>query len=252
MWSLVGAALLYNAWLIESAVPTLLDPRHSYVSELYAADQGSRLLFSALELSSAVLIVVGAVAWRREGGGPGWWALIGFGASSVADVLSPLDCAPSLEPGCSAVHPLHTVTSALAHFFLFASMVSLAWWARRNPGLGGWGTVGRWGPPLMGAAMLSAVATVGPLLGHPGWHGIPQRLHVVLVGTWLLMLACGVRAGGSARPVTAATEVPGSTKDAASVPTPHRRRAATALLTRGGSRAARGGSGTMPSSGGPG
>lgn len=198
-WSLVGAALLYNAWIIESAIPTPLDPRHSYVSELYAADQSSRPLFAALELCCAALIVVGTVAWRRHDGGLGWWALTGFGLCSVADALFPLDCAPSLEPGCSAVHPVHTVTSALVHFFLFASMGSLAWWARRHPGPRGPGAVGRWGLPLMGAAMLSAVATVGPLLGHPGWHGVPQRLHLTLVGGYLLLLAYGVRAGGSDR-----------------------------------------------------
>ncbi|MFJ2738288.1 DUF998 domain-containing protein [Streptomyces sp. NPDC087440] len=205
--SLGGAALLYNSWIIESAVRTPLDPRHSYVSELYAADQATRPLFAAFELGSAALLVAGALAWRRQGGGLGWWALVGFGFSSVADVLFPLDCAPSLEPGCSAVHPVHTVTSGLVHFFLFASMAWLAWWARRQAGAsrqagadragsGGWGAVGRWGLPLLGASMLAALATVGPLLDHPGWHGVPQRLHLTLVGAWLLLLAYGVHAGG--------------------------------------------------------
>ncbi|CAM5480035.1 hypothetical protein GCM10010329_29780 [Streptomyces spiroverticillatus] len=224
---LVGAALLYNSWLLETAVPTRLDPRHSYVSELYAADQATRPLFTAFEFGSAALLVLAALAWRRQGGGPGWWALVGFGAASTADVLLPMDCAPSLEPGCNAVHPLHTVTSGLVHFFLFASMAWLAWWAKHHPEQGGWRTVGRWGLPLTGAAMLAALATVGPLLEHPGWHGVPQRLHLLFVGGWLLLLAYGVHAGGSVRAA-------------------HPVRATTAPLLRGGNRFPRGGSGTLP------
>ncbi|MFJ6695288.1 DUF998 domain-containing protein [Streptomyces sp. NPDC091272] len=239
--SLVAGALLYNAWILESAVPTALDPRHSYVSELYAADQSFRPLFAALDLSGAVLIVMGAVAWRWPGGGVGRWALAGFGACSVADVLFPLDCAPSLVPGCSPVHPVHTVTSALVHFFLFASMASLTWCAGRARGPGRRGAVGRWGLPLMGAALLSSVATVGPLLGHPGWHGLPQRLHVVLVGVWLLLLAYDVRAGGDRSAATPPGDA-GGAQDSTGASAPRRVRAAVLGLFEPG-RARPGGGG---------
>ncbi|MFF1381613.1 DUF998 domain-containing protein [Streptomyces sp. NPDC058308] len=186
------AALLYNAWLLQAVVPAGLDARHSYVSELYAEGSPYRWLFGGLELSCAVLVVAGATAGGMAAAGSrmvrtGWWALAGVGVSSVADVLMPMTCAPSLEPDCRAVHPAHTLTSASVHFCLFASMTLIIWRARQRgcPEL-----IARWGPSLGGAALISSLCTVGPLFGYGGWHGLAQRCHVLLVGAWLAMLAC--------------------------------------------------------------
>ncbi|MFJ5674533.1 DUF998 domain-containing protein [Streptomyces sp. NPDC093097] len=196
-----AAALLYNWWLLEFALPTGLDPRHSYVSELYAADQPFRVLFSGLESGCALLVITGALLARSTPMGHGRWAragwlsLAGLGLSSLADVLLPMACAPSVESGCEAVHPWHTATSAFAHFFLFASMASLSRAAvvQRPP----MPLVRRWGPRVLAMAMPAAILTVGPLVGHPGWHGVPQRAHLVLVGVWYALLATEL--GRSAR-----------------------------------------------------
>ncbi|MFI1680593.1 DUF998 domain-containing protein [Streptomyces sp. NPDC020607] len=204
---LAVAALLYNAWLLEAVVPTGLDARHSYVSELYAEGSPYRWLFGGLELSCAVLVVAGATAggMRAVGGvaRTGWWALAGVGVSSVADVLMPMTCVPSLQPGCRSVHPAHTLTSAAVHFCLFASMILIIWDARKR---GRPENVTRWGPPLGAAALVSSLCTVGPLIGYGGWHGAAQRCHLLLVGAWLAMLSLGalraVRPGGEAAPGT--------------------------------------------------
>lgn len=185
------SAVLYNSWLLEFLLPTGLDPRHSYVSELYAADQPFRPLFGGIESVCAILVLVGALLAYRSTPGiwgrAGWLAMLGLGMSSFADVLLPMTCAPSLEPGCEPVHPWHTATSALAHFFLFASMALLSLSARtEEPGLP---LVRRWGARILALALPAAVGTVGPLLGHPGWHGVPQRLHLTLVGVWFALLA---------------------------------------------------------------
>ncbi|MFI0224097.1 DUF998 domain-containing protein [Streptomyces lydicus] len=185
------AAVLYNGWLLEFLLPTRLDPRHSYVSELYAADQPFRPLFGGIESGCAVLVTMGALlacgiargAWTRYGCA----ALAGLGLSSLADVLVPMRCAPSVERACEAVHPWHTVTSALAHFFLFASMALLSRAAVTDGARSS--LVGRWGPRVLTVALPSAICTVGPLFGRPGWHGIPQRIHLVLVGVWFALLA---------------------------------------------------------------
>lgn len=189
--ALAAAAVLYNGWLLEFPLPTGLDPRHSYVSELYAADQPFRPLFGGIESACAGLVVAAALlayscardGWERGG----WLALLGLGMSSVADVLLPMRCAPSVEPACAAVHPSHTVTSALAHFFVFASMALLgraaatAW--PRLP------LIRRWGLRVLSLALPTAVCTVGPLFGRPGWHGVAQRTHLALVGVWFALLA---------------------------------------------------------------
>ncbi|MFD4630192.1 DUF998 domain-containing protein [Streptomyces sp. NPDC058284] len=188
---LTAAALLYNAWLLETLIPTGLDARHSYVSELYAQDSPHRWLFASLELICAALIVTGALAGAAVTAADrtartGWWALAGLGLCSVADVLMPMTCAPSLQPGCRAVHPAHTLTSALVHFCLFASMALIIRSAQKrgHPRL-----LTHWGPPVAWSALTFSLCTVGPLIGHGGWHGIAQRCHLLMVGTWLALLA---------------------------------------------------------------
>ncbi|MGW1197508.1 DUF998 domain-containing protein [Streptomyces sp. NPDC002536] len=192
---LTVAAVVYNDWLLEFVLPTGLDPRHSYVSELYAADQRFRVLFGSIELAAAALVIGGALLARGPGPGrwaaAGWWSLVAFGVSSVADVVVPMRCAPSVERGCEAVNPWHTTTSALVHAALFASMALLVVAAHttRPP----MPLVRRCGPWVLAAALGTALATVGPLFGRPGWHGVPQRAHLVLVGVWFVLLAAALR-----------------------------------------------------------
>ncbi|WP_372411322.1 DUF998 domain-containing protein [Streptomyces luteireticuli] len=195
---LVTAAVVYNDWLLELVLPTGLDPRHSYVSELYAADQRFRLLFAALELAAAALVVAAALPAARRRGAErgeraGWWCQVAFGVFSVADVIVPMRCAPSAEPGCEAVNPWHTATSALVHAALFASMALLVLGTDRSVRRrGGWGGRGGWVPVVVPvAALVTAVCTVGPLFGHPGWHGVAQRAHLVLVGVWFVVVGVG-------------------------------------------------------------
>ncbi|MFJ9417324.1 DUF998 domain-containing protein [Streptomyces sp. NPDC101227] len=194
-------SLLYNGWLLQFLLPTGLDPRHSYVSELYAADQPFRPVFAGIESLCALLVVVGALlACQAAAGGWAracWGALMCFGLSSLADVGLPMRCAPSVELQCEAVHPWHTGTSALAHFFVFASMVLFI----RVSVVPRMPLIQRWGPRVLALALPASVCTVGPLFGRPGWHGVPQRLHVMLVGVWLALLAAEL-AGLARRPRT--------------------------------------------------
>lgn len=189
------AAVTYNDWLLEFVLPTGLDARHSYVSELYASDQRFHTFFGAVECVTAVLVVTAALLARGSAPGrwvaAGWWAQVGFGATSVADVVVPMRCAPSVEYFCEAVNPWHTTTSALVHAALFASMTFLVVASRTERPL--WPVIRRWGPWTLACSLLTALATVGPLFGRPGWHGVPQRAHLLLVGVWFLLLAVALR-----------------------------------------------------------
>ncbi|GGX86801.1 DUF998 domain-containing protein [Streptomyces hiroshimensis] len=200
-WLLAAAAVAYNAWLLEFLLPTGLDARHSYVSELYAADQRFHVLFGTIEIATAVLVAVGAAPLPRPPGSSRWalagrWALVAFASSSVADVVVPMHCAPSVNRACEVVNPWHTATSALAHAALFASMALMV-----TAAAGGtrWPLIRRWGPWVLAVALTTALATVGPLIGRPGWHGIPQRAHLVLVGVWLALLAASLGDRGECR-----------------------------------------------------
>ncbi|MCA6096551.1 DUF998 domain-containing protein [Streptomyces sp. SCA3-4] len=192
---LTMAAVVYNDWVLEFLLPTGLDARHSYVSELYAADQRFHGLFGSIEVVAAVLVVTGALLARGPAPGrlakAGWWSLVAFGASSVADVVVPMRCAPSVESPCEAVNPWHTTTSALVHAALFASMALLV--AAAATGRPGSPLLRRWGPWVLGSALLTALSTVGPLFGRPGWHGLTQRAHLLLVGVWFVLLAAALR-----------------------------------------------------------
>ncbi|MEV6551899.1 DUF998 domain-containing protein [Streptomyces sp. NPDC051597] len=190
--------MAYNGWLLEFLVPTGLDPANSYVSEAFAADQPYRILFSGIELSCDALLVSAALFMYREDARrlprAGWVAIGAFGGFSVLDVMVPIRCAPSLGGGCEPVNPWHTATSGLVHFALFASMALFVADTRRQHGAGH-SPIRRWGPWLLFISMAAALATVGPLLGHPGGQGVAQRLHLVCVGLWLLLLAAGLRPG---------------------------------------------------------
>ncbi|OIK03715.1 hypothetical protein BIV23_20925 [Streptomyces monashensis] len=209
------AAVLYNDWLLQFFVTTGLPQASSYVSETFAADQPHRLLFGTVELScAAILIAASALAARSAPWGlalAGWSAVGVFGGCSVLDVLLPMGCAPSVEHGCPPDNFQHTTTSGLVECSLFMSMALFGLAVRRpavgspvpgrlpgGPVPGRPGPVaGRWAPYLMPVSMASAIATVGPYLGHPGGQGIAQRIHLVSVAVWFVLLAVEARRAGS-------------------------------------------------------
>ncbi|MFG2880689.1 DUF998 domain-containing protein [Streptomyces sp. NPDC048337] len=99
LWAAVllgAAAVAYNGWLLEFLLPTGLDPRHSYVSELYAAGQPFQRLFSGIEVACALLVTAAALLARctlpSRLATIGWWALVAFAAFSVADTIPPWRC----------------------------------------------------------------------------------------------------------------------------------------------------------------
>ncbi|WHM40923.1 DUF998 domain-containing protein [Streptomyces sp. BPTC-684] len=198
---LAVTAVAYNDWLLQFVLLTGLSQRDSYVSELFAADQPHRVLFSAIELTCALLVLTAAMLARSLYGQPlaraGWAALAGVGVFSVADVLLPMRCAPSIEPGCEVASLRHTLTSGLVHFALFASMALVTAAARREAL--SLTLVRRWGPWLLPVSMAAAIATVGPFFGHPGGQGLAQRAHLATAGFWFVLLAAELRRRG-ARP----------------------------------------------------
>ncbi|MER6845046.1 DUF998 domain-containing protein [Streptomyces platensis] len=191
---LLTASVVYNDWVLQFFLPTGLHQRDSYVSELFASDQPYRLLFSLVEIACAVLVVTGgALAWSILPGGwasAGGAATVALGVFSMADVLLPLHCAPSVERGCPEGSPWHTTTSGMVHFALFASMALFIIAARHgHPPLE---LVRRWGPWLLAISMTAAILTVGPFFGHPGGHGLAQRIHLTSVGAWFALLAVAI------------------------------------------------------------
>jgi hypothetical protein len=184
------SALVYNDWLLQFVVPTGLSQANSYVSETFAADQPYRVLFSSEELACAGVIIAAALGGCQLARGrlarAGWAAMVGFGMFSVADVLLPMQCAPSVDPYCTE-SPAHATTSALVHFALFSSMFLFVLAARQDGA--GLPLLRRWAQWLLPVSMAAAISSVGPFFGYPGGQGIAQRIHLVTVGVWFMLLA---------------------------------------------------------------
>ncbi len=227
------AAVVYNDWLLQFVVPTRLRQSDSYVSEAFAADQPYRVLFSREELACSVITIVGALCacrlFRQRLAVGGWAAVAGFGLCSVADVLMPMRCAPSVDRGCTESLP-HTMTSGLVHFALFASM-ALFIAASRQDGAG-LRLARRWGPWLLPVSMAAAISSVGPFFGYPGGQGIAQRVHLVTAGLWLAMLAVEV----SRTPAASASAVTPAASGRAVPPGKGRRRSGSRGPRRSGQR----------------
>ncbi|WP_107115212.1 MULTISPECIES: DUF998 domain-containing protein [Streptomyces] len=202
---LVLGALTYSAWLAELPLHTGLDPVQSYVSELAATDQPLGTVFRTTDLVAGVLLLAAALlaltaVERRFWAVAGWAALAVFGAATAADSRLPLSCAPTVDAACvaredaglvPATHTAHAVSSTLAMAGAVTAVVALTVAARRY---GWWPLLARTGPllvPLVLAATawtLAAVAAFEAERGH--WAlGAGQRLQLLLLAVWLLLLA---------------------------------------------------------------
>ncbi|MFD7710658.1 DUF998 domain-containing protein [Streptomyces sp. NPDC059785] len=229
---LAAAGLTYNDWLLQFVVPTGMDQRNSYVSEVFAADQPHRVLFGGIETGTA-LLVTGAAALalpgvRRDGAGArwaaaGWAAVAAFGLCSLADVAWPMRCAPSREAGCPTDNAAHTLTSGSVHFALFASMAAFLCAARADPAR--WRRLARRTRWLLPVSMTAAILSAGPYVGLQGSQGTAQRIHLATVAVWFWLLAAELL---GERPEPAPARQPGVSGERPSWP------GVLLLLARGG------------------
>lgn len=193
------AGIVYSAWVLQFFVNPRLDPVNGYVSELSATDQPYHVLFSATDfLSGTLSIIVAALvlARRRPRGwaATGWAALAAFGAFSIADSLSAMDCAPNSDTTCalreragqvSFAHQFHSVTSVLVVTSGIVSLIALTIAARRRGGLP---VIARWSREITIAETTTAVATL-PLMYFGVLLGVMERIQVTVISLWLLVIA---------------------------------------------------------------
>lgn len=193
------AGVAYSAWILQFFVNPRLDPVNGYVSELSATDQPHHDLFSAADfLSGTLSILVAAFVlrrWRPRGwAAAGWAALAVFGAFSIADSLSAMDCAPNSDTTCalreragkvSFAHQFHSVTSALVVVSGIAGIVALTIAARRRGGLP---MIARWSREIAIAETVTAVATL-PLMYFGVLLGVMERVQVIVISLWLFVIA---------------------------------------------------------------
>jgi len=196
---LAGAAL-YDAFLAAGWVGSRLNPLNSFVSELEVPGQPASGLFRAADLASGLLIIAFALALyhrlpHNQATTFGCTLTAVLGAASVADARYPMPCAPSTDPSCqrhlddvsllAQLHQRHTLSSTVGVFAAIAAM----WLLAHTSG------INRPAPRLAracrrGAAVLAGLACLEVPLTYLGrGAGAAERLHVLLISTWIAALA---------------------------------------------------------------
>ncbi|TCO49103.1 uncharacterized protein DUF998 [Kribbella antiqua] len=200
---MIAAGVLYCSLLLEIAAGFPLNVHYSFLSELGARDQPTSPYARAMDLGASVLLLLAAILGRpaarmnREVAGLLISAAV-FGAGTLFDSFSPMDCAPSANPSChdsGTAALLHEITSTIAG----VGSVVMGIFALLVLGRLGWG--GPWSRVL--AASAAGVAVTQAWLGietglevftgdlHP--PGILQRVSVLLTCLMLATALPGLR-----------------------------------------------------------
>lgn len=186
----------YSTWTVLFAIDPQLDVLHSFVSEYAVWGRPGAVLIRVGDAVAGVLLVVLGVFLRRRHALSLMLCagLVVAGVATVADTLLSYECAPSLSEECAAAevagtvglaHQLHSVTSALVGFGLavavIADIVMLVRSGRSFASL----------PVVLDVVLLVLLGVSGvlALVPHVGWAGAVQRLSLVLICAWVIVLS---------------------------------------------------------------
>lgn len=201
---LVLAGVLYSAWVAEFFLDTGLDPAHSFLSELDAADQPYRHFFSTADLLTGMLSIgaaaLGVVSSDHRGFTLTGWIAVGvFGAATIADSQLPIECVAENDPSCPVepsglfpqLHHIHALTSTVAVFAIFTAMVAFTVAAFRYRTLPMMRTVGL--VVLIATSVATAWLMIADNLPGSNGLGVAQRIQVTGMSIYLIVLGLAVR-----------------------------------------------------------
>jgi hypothetical protein len=210
------AAASNCAFLFRPLSGSRLDPLNSFISELEVPGQPASAFFREASLLSGVLTVLlaaGLLPRLPPGrtGLAGVAALALFGAAGAVDALIPMDCAPSASVVClraqeqgraNSLSSGHTWFDVLGTIALLASIWLFGRHLRPHPG---WRTVARVGRTGFGWLTAETALLAVLSFGYAPGLGVAQRLHVLAVSGWLVVLAIGQAREPAATPERAAS-----------------------------------------------
>ena len=199
---MVAAGVLYCSLLLEAVAGYPLDVHQSFLSELGARDQATSPYARAMDLGAGVLVLTAAVLGRRAArihrdvAGLLISSAV-FGAGTLFDSLSPMNCAPSVGDDCRAAGSalvLHEFTSTLAGLGSIAMGTFALLVLRRAAGVRERLVAVLAAAVVVTQAWLGIETSVEVLTGndlHP--PGILQRVSILLVCIFLGTVLPGVR-----------------------------------------------------------
>jgi hypothetical protein len=207
---MIAAGVLYCSLLVEVAAGFPLDVHESFLSELGARDQATSPYARAMDLGAGVLLLIAAILGRaaarmhRDLAGLLISAAI-FGAGTLFDSFSPMDCAPSVSAACRTAEAngqagtalvLHEVTSTVAGL----GSIALGIFAVLVLHRAGWGGVWSRVVAVLAAGVVVTQTWLGietglEVLTGDDLHapGILQRVSVLLVCILLATVLPGLR-----------------------------------------------------------
>ncbi|GAA2900653.1 hypothetical protein GCM10010472_68680 [Pseudonocardia halophobica] len=194
----MAGACCYCWFLLAPLAGGRLDATRAFVSELEVRGSPGSGWFRAADVAAGVLILLLAVGmweWLRRPGGRGTAGpvLVGtVGAASIVDGVSPMACAPSVDPVCARIEQsrsllgqftdMHTVSGVVGMIAAAAAMVLVGRGAERvlSRRWSWWFGVACCAAVLLLGSALSALA----LSGGPGIRTVEQAQLLVVAG-WL-------------------------------------------------------------------
>lgn len=184
------ASITYSSWLLQGWLNPDLSFFNAFSSELAAVGQPFAWLFRTGDLVTALLIAaVAYLWWRLRAVGKFIPIALGvFSAATIVDVLSPMQCAPTLSTACRVAelnnelgisHTIHALSSIGANGALIAMLVWALLFYRRGwlvPGIGGL------------SLLMEVVSGVTAAFELPG-YGLIQRVSTGLIVVWWISFA---------------------------------------------------------------
>lgn len=188
----------YCDFALQWVVGSTLSPTRSYISELAVAGQPYHQVFRIGDLAAGMGLAILAgvlVIWRPSSRMRLGSAALAVGAAtSIVDALSPMSCAPSVDPRCwtadhaslwTQLSQLHTISGVVGFTAVLIAMASYGAALGSQPDTRRLGLVGLTCAAI--GALLGGIE-IATALTDSDWTGLFERIHVTVVSTFLLML----------------------------------------------------------------
>ncbi|WP_305093291.1 DUF998 domain-containing protein [Prescottella sp. R16] len=212
---LIAGALLYSSWLLAFVLTPHANPFEGFASQLAATDQQYGIVYRTGDLLTGIVLVAAAglgLAFtpRRLLTTVGWLSLGVFGAGTIADSRLPLRCSTA---ACEATqvpltHQWHALTSTVSVTAAVVSAVAfiVAIVVHRAPRAMWW--CGLAVVVLFLIGTLWMLVGVDDTSGGHAWLGFAQRVELLSMSGWMVLVAATLLDGRAWRDVHGA---PGST-----------------------------------------
>lgn len=212
---LISGAVLYSSWVLAFFLNSGECPFEGFASQLAATDQRYGILYRSGDLLTGIVLTVAAVLGltitpRRFLTTVGWLALGVFAVGTIADSRLPLRCSTA---ACEATqvpltHQWHAVTSTVSVTAAVVSAVAfiIAIFVYRAPRAMWWSG--------LAVVVLFLVGTLWMLVGvddpsgSHSWLGFAQRVELLSMSGWMVLVAATLLSDRAWRAVHGASSAP--------------------------------------------